>query len=201
MFQLAIGSILLERCHPLYIKRFDVLINVIITIHGDDLDIVRPIFGIQVEGGLAMLDFDNCRNEIFLILALFAPNLIPWKRLLRHCWVHSFIPSTDLHEDLFGSTSFDVEPFRVVFGNKLCTCWLLKKVANHHLSSICLSLPIWQLRLTSTTIHCEQVKPRPTLFPSFSCSPFPLLIDYYAGESISLILFPSLTLFILGWVK
>lgn len=73
MFQLAIGSILLERCHPLYIKRFDV----IITIHGDDLDIVRPIFGIQVEGGLVMLDFDNCRNEIFLILALFAPNLIP----------------------------------------------------------------------------------------------------------------------------
>lgn len=66
MFQLAIGwSILLERCHPLYTKRFDVLTNAIITIHGDDLDIVRPIFGIQVEGGLAMSDFDNCRNEIF----------------------------------------------------------------------------------------------------------------------------------------
>ena len=73
MFQLAIGSfldpfsILLERCHPLYTKRFDILINVIITIHGDDLDIIRPIFGIQVEGGLAMSDFDNCKNNFIYI--------------------------------------------------------------------------------------------------------------------------------------
>lgn len=51
--------------------------NVIIIIHGDNLDIVRPIFGIQVEEGPAMSDFDNCTNENILILALFAPSRYP----------------------------------------------------------------------------------------------------------------------------